>query len=54
LRGADLAYDSQIRFLNNQTQGNNINSEQAAMSLIQNIKFSGKSEVYALKICIDE
>lgn len=31
----------QIRFLNAPTQGNNINSEQAATSLISQIKFSG-------------
>lgn len=33
---------SQVRFLNSQVQGNNINSEQAALGLIQQVKFSGK------------
>ncbi|WVR07881.1 hypothetical protein IAU60_004924 [Kwoniella sp. DSM 27419] len=35
-------YDGiQVRFLNSQLQGNNINSEQAALSLVQQVKFSG-------------
>lgn len=34
---------SQIRFLNSTVQGNNINSEQAVMSLVGQIKFSGAS-----------
>jgi hypothetical protein len=36
---------SQIRFLNSQLQGNNINSESAAMSLVGQVKFSGTSRL---------
>lgn len=32
---------SQVRFLNSQVQGNNINSEQAALQVVQQVKFSG-------------
>ncbi|WWC66067.1 uncharacterized protein I303_108689 [Kwoniella dejecticola CBS 10117] len=31
----------QVRFLNSQLQGNNINSDQAALQLVQQVKFSG-------------
>ncbi|KAK6908666.1 hypothetical protein I203_102669 [Kwoniella mangroviensis CBS 8507] len=31
----------QVRFLNSQLQGNNINNEQAALQLVQQVKFSG-------------
>ncbi|KAK4689607.1 hypothetical protein P7C73_g518, partial [Tremellales sp. Uapishka_1] len=31
----------QVRFMNSRIDGNNINSEQAAMSLVQQVKFSG-------------
>jgi len=31
----------QVRFLNSNLQGNNINSEQAALQLVQQVKFSG-------------
>lgn len=31
----------QVRFMNSRVDGNNINSEQAAMQLINQVKFSG-------------
>ncbi len=33
----------QVRFMNSRVEGNNINSEPAALQLVQQVKFSGAS-----------
>lgn len=33
----------QVRFMNNRTEGNNISTEQQALQLVQQVKFSGTS-----------
>jgi hypothetical protein len=35
----------QVRFLNNRIEGNGINSEQSALQLVGQVKFSGESAV---------
>ena len=35
----------QVRFMNNRVEGNNIATEQAALALLQQVKFSGESSL---------
>lgn len=41
-----LTWNSQVRFLNSNLAGNNINSEQAALQLVGQVNFSGKSSSF--------